>query len=88
MTEAKVISLKNSAPEKAEFVKVCIGDKVILASGGPVMTVRSIKGNTVVCNWFKIEDELDQADFHPDMLLAYSDDPQDQFEFEPDDDTV
>ncbi len=44
------------------------GDRVRLRSGGPLMTVHSINGNLVDCQWFTVDGVLQSATF-PDYML-------------------
>jgi uncharacterized protein YodC (DUF2158 family) len=53
-----------------------IGDKVQLASGGPVMTVTHVGTkygtNTpyAQCDWFDDSNKAQTKDFHPDALVS------------------
>ncbi len=44
-----------------------VGDTVRLKSGGPCMTVRSVDGKDVICNWFAGE-RLEQEVFIQEAL--------------------
>lgn len=43
------------------------GDRVILKSGGEVMTVRTVDEKGVHCSWFEGKNEREEV-FHPEML--------------------
>lgn len=43
------------------------GDLVKLKSGGPVMTVKSVNFDNIVCQWFGGK-KLEDGHFHPDSL--------------------
>ena len=45
-----------------------VGDRVRLRSGGPLMTVRSINGENIDCQWFTLPGELQSATFPLYML--------------------
>ena len=47
-----------------------IGDVVVLKSGGTKMTVRSVAGESVNCEWFTEERQIEQGVFHPDTLRS------------------
>jgi uncharacterized protein YodC (DUF2158 family) len=44
------------------------GDRVRLRSGGPLMTVHSINGENIDCQWFTPQGELHSATFPIYML--------------------
>ena len=44
------------------------GDVVYLKSGGPLMTVKEIKGTKVVCQWFVKNTILEMNVFEESML--------------------
>jgi len=47
-----------------------IGTKVILKSGGPVMTVhKSQLFGTYLCKWFDDNGDLQEQEFYPQMLI-------------------
>lgn len=45
------------------------GDRVRLRSGGPLMTVHSINGDNIDCQWFTPQGELHSATFPLYMLM-------------------
>jgi uncharacterized protein YodC (DUF2158 family) len=50
------------------------GDRVVLKSGGPVMTVlkyEPLDGDEVICQWFQ-GSKLEEKAFHQDVLTPYS----------------
>jgi len=46
------------------------GDLVRLRSGGPLMTIHSINGDNIDCQWFTPSGELQSATFPIYMLTA------------------
>jgi uncharacterized protein YodC (DUF2158 family) len=55
-----------------------VGEQVILASGGPKMTVKvqgisdqgsQFEKHWVVCDWFDGDNKRQTAEFHPDQLI-------------------
>jgi len=44
------------------------GMAVRLNSGGPLMTVREVNGDTITCDWFDKEERLRNAEFFVDQL--------------------
>lgn len=44
------------------------GATVCLVSGGPLMTVREVNGDTIVCDWFDKQGRLKKADFLASQL--------------------
>lgn len=47
-----------------------VGAVVQLKSGGPAMTVQSIKDTNVVCQWFE-KDQLEVGAFQTHSLMPY-----------------
>jgi uncharacterized protein YodC (DUF2158 family) len=47
------------------------GDLVRLRSGGPAMTVDSVKGNQVDCFWTGVDDEVNAESFPIDVLQKF-----------------
>jgi uncharacterized protein YodC (DUF2158 family) len=47
------------------------GDLVRLSSGGPLMTVDSVKGNVVDCIWTDPNSQTDQATFSVEVLQKF-----------------
>lgn len=45
-----------------------LGDRVRLRGGGPLMTVHSINGDNIDCQWFTVHGELQAATFPLYML--------------------
>jgi uncharacterized protein YodC (DUF2158 family) len=45
-----------------------LGDRVRMRSGGPLMTVHSINGDNIDCQWFTLQGELQSATFPFYML--------------------
>jgi uncharacterized protein YodC (DUF2158 family) len=45
-----------------------LGDRVRMRSGGPLMTVHSINGDNIDCQWFTLKGELQSATFPFYML--------------------
>lgn len=45
-----------------------IGDIVLLKSGGPIMTVQSIKDETIYCTWFDDNNIRKQEYFNTETL--------------------
>jgi uncharacterized protein YodC (DUF2158 family) len=53
------------------------GDKVVLISGGPPMTVQKVSGQDNTCRWFcLLDDSFDVDVFHDDELEAVPCAPQ------------
>ena len=52
------------------FIK---GMTVSLVSGGPLMTIREVNGDTIICDWFDKEGKLRKADFFTSQLKEGSD---------------
>lgn len=51
-----------------------IGSRVKLRSGGPLMTVRHLRGNDVFgCVWFDKTDTLHEGDFELAILMVVGD---------------
>ena len=44
------------------------GMTVNLAPGGPLMTVREVREDTITCDWFDKQGRLRKADFFADQL--------------------
>jgi uncharacterized protein YodC (DUF2158 family) len=44
------------------------GTTVRLVSGGPLMTVREVNGDTITCDWFDKQGRLRKADFFANQL--------------------
>ena len=41
-----------------------IGDTVRLKSGGPLMTIEEVDDEVIICRWFNIENNLQNAQFY------------------------
>lgn len=52
--------------------EIKVGDKVSLNSGGPAMTVNSIRGDEATCEWFDKEHKLSKENFKLTSLKLYS----------------
>ena len=52
-----------------------IGDKVVLKSGGPTMTVKSVNDDFARCQWFDKNQELKEGGFPCDALELAKDRP-------------
>lgn len=48
------------------------GDTVVLASGGPLLTISEIRGDKALCLWFDAQDALSSAEI-PTVCLMHSD---------------
>jgi len=46
-----------------------VGDVVQMRSGGPFMTVREAKPESVACAWFDAQNMEHEAEFKPEMLM-------------------
>jgi uncharacterized protein YodC (DUF2158 family) len=44
------------------------GDRVILKSGGPVMTVKEVSGQDIVCEWYESGKGFDIRSFDQEEL--------------------
>jgi uncharacterized protein YodC (DUF2158 family) len=71
-----VPALSDSAPSKAVIQSQIApsfqrGDLVRLRSGGPLMTVGSIKGNLVDCFWTGLDGEPNAESFPVDVLHKF-----------------
>lgn len=51
-----------------------VGDIVILKSGGEVMTVRSVRGDQIKCEWFENK-KLREHEFLKEQLEIYKEPP-------------
>ncbi|MCE5320104.1 MAG: DUF2158 domain-containing protein [Bacteroidales bacterium] len=52
------------------MAEIKVGDRVMLKSGGPVMTVNEINGNDVSCQWFE-GSTIKGATFIKEVLKKY-----------------
>ncbi|MEZ9129576.1 YodC family protein [Vibrio splendidus] len=48
-----------------------LGDRVQLASGGPIMTVSDVDSKSIECQWFDKKGELKVSEFIAETLKKY-----------------
>ena len=48
-----------------------LGDRVQLASGGPIMTVSDVDSKSIECQWFDKKQELKVSEFIAETLNKY-----------------
>jgi uncharacterized protein YodC (DUF2158 family) len=51
------------------------GDKVMLISGGPIMTVNSVKVDEITCEWFDKDKNYQSREFKLTSLKLYEPQP-------------
>lgn len=68
-TLANVVKLSSHTRNIAEH-RLRVGDLVRFRSGGPMMTVRTIKGRNAICNWANWTGKLQSHSFPIAELVA------------------
>ena len=59
------------AEDEPEDYELEVGDVVMLASGGPYMTVVGLDDNDVSCTWFNDEDHVGDGTFPIQSLVVF-----------------
>ena len=49
--------------------RLWVGDRVRQAAGGPIMSVKELRGNTARCSWYVTNDGWQQQTFPLDRLV-------------------
>ena len=64
-------AISDHATDEASASPLRRGDLVRLRSGGPLMTVDTVKGNVVDCIWTDPNGQTDQATFSVEVLQKF-----------------